>query len=436
MHVYDFFYDAQMKRYLQQVIAAFSGFKYQTGRMINGALEERIVPCRAATSNRMVANLLRNASENTLLTVPMITVARTALRRNQEMDRNHTFTEMITVRERAKDQNGKYLNEAGDSYTVERLMGVPFELTFQIDIWTSNQEQKDQLLEQILIIAGREVDIQKSDNPLENSSLTQLKLTDVNWSSRSVQVGTEDEIDVATLTYTMSFMLDPPAKVHRTARIQEVRVNVDIDNSDEGPTPNGNGDFVRFSATPEDYHVAIQRGKITLLTAEQGIAEWSALSEVYRKPLTYGVSELRLRKVGNPDGAEIVGLLYQNADPSILDWQIDPDTLPSNTLAPVDAIVRPLNSAPGIGLPPAADGQRYIIYDDISTSQSWGTVNAKKNDIIQYSNGTWVVVSEAANMGTETLVNLSTSTQLTFNEGGWEKTIDGEYGPGYFRIVF
>ena len=426
---YDYFYDAQMKRFLQQIVRAFSGFKYRTGRTVNGLPEERTVPCRMATQSRMVAQIMRGG-DNALLTVPIITVAMTGLTRKPENDHNHTFRGTIQVSEREKDPvTGQYTGNRGQGYTVERLMPVPFEMTIQVDIWTSNMDQKFQLLEPILAIAGREFDIQNSDNALDWAALTTMRLSDITLTSRSVQIGTEDEIDFATLTYTMPFFINPPAKITRQTLIHEVRTNVDV-----GEEPSGQGEYVRTIVTPNDYRIAINRGIITLLGVDEMPANWSDLGPVYRTHLLSGVTQLRLRKTGDPESMEIVGTIFDTNDPTQMSWQIDIDTLPANTLPPINAIVKPLDAHPGAGLPAAVNGQRYIVYQDVGTTFGWGDLNAKQYDIIEYRNGVWIVVSRAAEITDALLLNLSTGNQLRCTDHVWELAIDGIYGPGYWRI--
>jgi hypothetical protein len=426
---YDYHYDAQMKRYLQQIVKAFSGWQYETGRTINGKPERRIVPCRMASKDRMVAQIMRGG-ENTLLTVPIITVQRTGLTRKPGFDGSQTFSSVLHVAERAKDAvTGRYTSDRGQSYTIERLMPIAFDMTIQIDIWTSNENQKDQLLEQILGVAGREFDIQNSDNIVDWSALTTMQMTDLSISSRSIPIGTEDDIDVATINYTMPFLLNPPAKITRQVLIQEVRTNIDTD------SVTGAGKFVQQTITPNDYRIAVQKGVITLCTNDDVPVEWTAFENVYRTKIVSGVSQMRLKKTDDEDAAEIVGLLYATDDPTQKSWQIDIDTLPANTLPPVNGIVRPLEMSPGNGLPQASNGQRYIVYEDVGTSQSWGTVNARTYDIIEYRNNAWIVTTSASAIIDATVLNMASGTQLRGSNRGWEKAIDGLYLPGHWRIL-
>ena len=420
-----------MKRYLQQTIRAFSGVQYQTGRLINGEPERRVVPVRMATTNRMVAALMRNNSDNTLLTVPIITVFRTGLVRKPEMEQNRAHVDSLQVTMRDVDSQGNYTGDRGNSYTIKRQMPNPYEMNIQVDLWTSNMDQKDQILEQMLVLFGREFDIQNSDNVLDWSALTTMKLNEVNFSSRSLPIGSEDEIDVATLTYSLPFWLNPPAKIITQQRIETVRVNLDA-----GDVPTGDGSFARIAVSPDDLCISVNRGQITLLDSQHVPLTWDHFTKSYKKPLVGGLAEIRIIKTEDRDGPEIVGLIFDTPDLTIMDWQVDPDTLPAYTLPPINGIIRPLSATPGVGdLPAAANGRRYLVVEDIGNTVAWGNLNAKANEIIQYQNDSWFVASHIASLTDAIVLNSFTGSLLKWNGTTWVKAIDGIYGPGYWTIV-
>lgn len=427
--LYEYFYDAQTKRYIQQIVRAFSGWQYATGRKNpDGTPELRTVPCRPATTNRMVASLMRGG-DNALLTVPLITVHRSEYAINKSQDGSQTFSSTIQIAQRDQDPTtGKYTKNRGQGYTIERLQPYPIEMTIQVDIWTSNMDQKDQLLEQMLPVVGREFDIQNSDNAVDWTALTTMKCTNIQLSSRAIPIGTEDEIDVATLTFTLPCWINPPAKITRQVLIQQVITNVD-----GTAEPVGEGAIAQTIVAPNDYRIGVQKGEITLLGRDSTPKPWSELESIYRTRIFSGVTQLRLRKT-TTSGSEIVGTLHKTTDPNIMGWQIDVDTLPSNTLAPVNGIIRPLNMSPGQGLPIAQNGQRYIIYDDLGSSQAWGSVHAKAHDIIEYRDGVWSVAHAASSLTSAYVSNLRSGTQLRWSGNDWEKSIDGVYIPGDWRI--
>jgi hypothetical protein len=81
------------------------------------------------------------------------------------------------------------------------------------DIWTANTDQKLQVLEQILVLFNPSLELQTTDNYIDWTSLSVLNLNQINWSSRTVPVGNDTPIDVATLTFETPIWISPPVKV-------------------------------------------------------------------------------------------------------------------------------------------------------------------------------------------------------------------------------
>ena len=131
-----------------------------------------------------------------------------------EIDRERTsdasYISKVNIRERAYDEEGQeYLNYEGKNYTVERLMPTPYKLTFNVDIWSTNTDMKLQILEQILVLFNPSLELQTTDNYIDWTSLTAVMLDSVTWSSRSVPVGVDSEIDVSTLTFSTPIYISP-----------------------------------------------------------------------------------------------------------------------------------------------------------------------------------------------------------------------------------
>ena len=79
------------------------------------------------------------------------------------------------------------------------MMPVPYTLQMSVDVWTSNTNQKLQLMEQILVLFNPALEIQSTDNYLDWTSLSYIELQNVQFSSRSVPQGVDEQIDIATL---------------------------------------------------------------------------------------------------------------------------------------------------------------------------------------------------------------------------------------------
>jgi hypothetical protein len=149
-----------------------------------------------------------------------------------------------------------------------------------------------------------------------------------------------------------------------------------------------------------------------------------------------GESELRLYLTSDIEGPFVAGTLQYGNAPNLMVWTLDVDTLPANTLQPVDAVIDPLRTSPGNGLPAASDGTRYLLINDIGPSVAWGNLTAFANDIIEYKSSSWQVVFDARNVVQQQYVlNLYTTRQLFWNAREWLLSIDTFYTPGYWRLA-
>jgi hypothetical protein len=142
---------------------------------------------------------------------------------------------------------------------------------------------------------------------------------------------------------------------------------------------------------------------------------------------------------------DIVGTIVPNPnDDRLLIYNIDPDTLPQNTLDPVDGVINPQVTGPNAGLPGPINGRRYLIVEDIGSegdsTVSWGNVVAHANDIIQFNSGTgqWDVAFDSTQATVTTLeyvTNLATNVQYRFVNDEWMKSYEGWYDAGDFSVV-
>ena len=74
-----YFYDKQIRRYIQQFIRLFAGFNVQMGKDENNLPVYQQVPVRYGDINRMAAHITRENSENVVNSVPFISCYVTAL---------------------------------------------------------------------------------------------------------------------------------------------------------------------------------------------------------------------------------------------------------------------------------------------------------------------------------------------------------------------
>ena len=96
---------------------------------------------------------------------------------------NFYHIEKQHLKERDVLADGTYSNKLGAGYTVEKVMPSPFRLEVTADIWTTNTDQKLQIIEQLLVLFNPSINIMTSDNEFDWSALTYTEMTNVNWKS-------------------------------------------------------------------------------------------------------------------------------------------------------------------------------------------------------------------------------------------------------------
>lgn len=458
----DYFYDAQLRRYLAQFMRIFSGFKVSEGTR-NGATYYNRIPVRYSDMNRMVAHILRKGSENMVNSTPFIACNIQSLLIARDRTQDPMLVDKLQVAERSYDSTaGQYQSGQGNLYSTDRYMPVPYNLTMNIDIWTGNTDQKMQILEQILILFNPSIILQHTANPIDWTSLFEVELTDIQWSNRSIPAGVDETIDVATLTFTLPIWLSPPAKVKRQKIINTIVTNVfNVDNlSDLGYDADVydffrsiDEDFELHTISPNNYNVEVVGTQATLYKDNGTVkANWNDLLEIISPqgssgtvgshalddiPLTLG-STLQLNLSNDADSTTdlITGIIARNdVDPGKLIFTLDGDTLPTNTITNITRIVDASNNYPGDGtLPAAANGQRYLLTSEIKGHQ-WG-INAGINDIVEYNNSVWSVVFDASTVDdtVQYVLNSYTSKQFKWQNKLWTSSYEGVYNPGFWRI--
>ena len=212
-----FFYDNQIRRFILQFVGMFSNFQVEVGAPdSNGDRDMITVPVMYGDLSRNVAQIMREASENKVLSAPRMSCYINQLQYQRERIQEPNFIDKLHVGQGKYDENTQtYSRTQSNAVTVERHMPVPYDLRMNLDIWTTNTEMKLQLLEQILCLFNPDFEIQSTDNYVDWTSLSYVHLENVNFSSRSIPVGTEDQIDIAQLNLVCLFGLSMPANVKK-----------------------------------------------------------------------------------------------------------------------------------------------------------------------------------------------------------------------------
>jgi len=463
-----FFYDEQIRRFLLQFTRVFSNFQVEYGRTEDNTQKALYrVPVRYGDSTRQASTIIQQNSANSLPSTPLMTFHVTNLNYARDRIQDPTFVQKQNVRQRYWDtQSQEYETTQGNAFTIEKLMPVPFDLEVNLDIWTSNTNQKLQLLEQLLTLFNPSLEIQSTENFIDWTSLSVMYLEQVTWSSRSIPQGTDDPIDIATLRFVMPIYISPPAKVKKLGVVEKIIASV-YDGTGDLNEAIYDSDLLmgtRQKFTPFNYQTLLIGNKLQVLEPQAVVTNnsgvqvpsappsnllWHAVIDLYGS-LRNGISQVRL---DNPyDDTIIVGTVsYDPTDDRFLLFTVDTDTIPANTLSPVNAIVDPQAKGPGTvnGLPAASEGQRYLFINDTGSdsledpgfAEAWqgtdgSTLVANTNDIVQYDGVRWNIAFDASNeTNVQYVSNLTTSVQYRWANNEWLKSYEGLYPEGEWSIV-
>lgn len=471
-------YDGQIRRFFSQFMRIFIGFKWQDG---NGNQQQ--VPVLYGDMNRQVANIIKENSENKMITVPKIACYITGFELDRKRISDSSFVSKINIRERkwTVDDNGvrNYEQTQGGNYTVERLMPTPFKLSAKTDIWTSNTDQKLQLLEQITVLFNPSIELQSTDNYLDWTSLSVVELDSIQFSTRSIPQGIDTDIDIASLSFSMPIWISPPAKVKKLGVIQTIISNVFTDSGDvinledlafnqvtgSWKTNTTNFGVLLYKSKngqDNDYEVTVVDIGQTVLalglnqkSVKLGDAiDWNTVLEVMGgyKP----GSKIYFKQ---EDGTEITGQFIINSiDPSILVVSIEQGFIPNSILSSstsargtIDAIIDPYKFNPLTRPNGRKNGVRYLVLDDVNTSKSvgnntytgpvaWKNINGsdpiiKANSIIEWNGNEWETVFYSDSNNSIVIQNLKTLIKYRWDGVQWIKAFEGEYRPGSWGLI-
>ena len=323
------------------------------------------------------------------------------------------------------------------------------------------------------------------------TSLTLLEITQLTWSSRTIPVGADSPIDIATLELETPIWLNPPVKIKQMGVITQIITSLQqgitapedtyIDGMGTDPIAGGGQTGIttigQIAAAIAGYGVQVYDGKALLMAQSEnavadspysipvkqgGAISWFNILDQYPGQYKAGYSQIFIKQ---PAGNEVIGTIALHPDDDtllIINW--DADTYPSNTdittvarpssAGTFDAIINPLTFNPKRpnkegSDQPIATGRRYLIIENIGDPSNvdgpdaWKSTSnvdfiAKENDIIEYDGSKWNVIFAAADHQEDASptyqTNIYTGVQYKWIGYAWTKSFEGEYEAGTWRL--
>ena len=424
------------------------------------------VPVRYGDATRNAQTIIQENSASMLPSTPLMTFYISALDYDRPRIQDPTFVNKMQVRQRTYDSaTESYETTQGNAFTIERLMPVPYKLSINLDIWTSNTNQKLQLMEQILTLFNPSLEIQSTDNYIDWTSLSVMYLDSSTWSSRTIPINQENPIDIATLKFSMPIWISSPAKIKKLGVVERIIASI-FDAQGDAADAITNNDLLlgtRILVTPWGYKLIVIDNQIQVLLEPTPVPDaapnnLNPVGLVADSPLlwpavigAYGVLRPQISQIrlDQPNGTTIIGTIVVNPnDDRLVIYTVDTDTAPQNTMAPIDAVINPLASGPGDGLPAPVIGTRYLLteatgsWDNTSNPTLWLGTNdqplvAQANDIVEYvAPGRWRVTFLAAEeTDIQYVTNITTGIQYEWSGAEWIKSYQGVYPGGTWSLV-
>lgn len=237
-----YYYDRQLRRYILQFMAIFSGLQVSVGKrstgdtitstQCNGDVEhreviapERLISCPVHYGNadRVTAALIAENTQNKPLRLPAMSAYMRGLRFKTEY-----FSGLGTERREAYVPVGGLL--PNDLRVIQQQKPTPFEMQMELGVYASNSDQLFQILEQILMLFTPKLQIQTSDGMFDMSKLTDVELTDI-LPEQQYPIMSDRRVMQTTLMFNMPVYLASPANIHRDI-VEKIYLRIGaVDNS-------------------------------------------------------------------------------------------------------------------------------------------------------------------------------------------------------------
>lgn len=219
-----FYYNKQLKRYIVQFMEIFSGMSVSVGATSLREAGLMPVPVHYSSMDKVSASISAGGTANKPVRLPVMSVDMVGIRQDTQRVAGLNQTHAQT-----------YLPEGGffatDTKTLRRLKPAAYILDLDLAIWTSNDDQHFQLLEQILSVFNPSVQLQTSDSQFDWTKISLCHLTGVRFNS-NYPIGTANRIIMTNMTFELPIYLSAPVE-SRDEFVRDVMVRIGMLNEDE-----------------------------------------------------------------------------------------------------------------------------------------------------------------------------------------------------------
>lgn len=166
----NYYYNKQIINYILQFMAVFSDMQVAIGKNDNNSTTNLIrVPIRYGDADRVVNSIIESNTQNKPISLPIFSAYLSDFQLRTDSQKGIGAIERDTF----MPVGGTFPN---DLQTVMRRVPTPYKAIFELGLYSSNNDQKFQIMEQLCSLFDPIVQIQTSDNPFSWSRISTLIL--------------------------------------------------------------------------------------------------------------------------------------------------------------------------------------------------------------------------------------------------------------------
>lgn len=215
----DYYYDAQVERYFIQFMAIFTGLQCQIGKNDRSGDENKLIPVPLfhGKRDRVAGWIKAGFTQNKLLRLPIMSSAIVNLEMAPESRKGIGQVRRVNYVPRG----GLIPN---DIQSVTQYMPIPYRLFTDVFIWTSNVQQRYQILEQLLMVFDPTLQIQSTDAQFDWTKITSVELVGINYED-NYPIGNDARLLITTLNFSFPIYISPPAD-YRSNFVKDVYMRI------------------------------------------------------------------------------------------------------------------------------------------------------------------------------------------------------------------
>jgi len=216
---FDYYYGAQIRRYIAQFAQVFSGMYVTVGKNDNGSTTNQVkVPVIYGSPDKVVTAIKNENTQNKMVRVPMFSLKLDNIAIN--MDRKSgTNTEHRQVVFPVGGDIKK------DLRTVYRSKPLPYNFTFSVTAYASNSDQMFQLTEQILMLFDPLLQFQTSDSIYDWTKIIDAEMISLNLDDNR-NSDTDGRVLMSSFGFEVRLYMSPPANIKNDV-IKSIRMRVE-----------------------------------------------------------------------------------------------------------------------------------------------------------------------------------------------------------------